>query len=141
MKIEDQVCSLELAKRLRALGVKQESQWYYRRHKERENPEYERIYPPSLIPIDYPLDTRDGDYYLPGEYDISAFTVAELGEKLSLAHYSFRSGNVWDESRWECSYGNSNSHIANTEADARAKLLIYLIENELIKQAEGEANK
>jgi len=29
MKLEDQVCSLELAKRLKDLGMKQESLWYW----------------------------------------------------------------------------------------------------------------
>ena len=29
MKLEDQVCSLELSKRLKELGVKQDSLWYW----------------------------------------------------------------------------------------------------------------
>jgi len=29
MRLKDQVCSLELARKLKRLGVKQESLWYY----------------------------------------------------------------------------------------------------------------
>src|ERR1051325_10817319 len=69
MQLEQQVCSLELAKRLRELGVKQESYFYW--FFEEYNHE----------PVGWRIQTEEGDY--------SAFTVAELGEMLANANQGF----------------------------------------------------
>lgn len=69
MNIEDQVCSLELAKRLKELGVKQESLFTY------FNIDGEgkyHIYFCECLP-------EEGEY---AGKPIAAFTVAELGEML-----------------------------------------------------------
>ena len=71
MKLEDQVCSLELAQRLKELGVKQESLWVWR--------EYGH---------GFELELRDEDTF--GEMT-AAFTVAELGEIMGEAP-AFKSG-------------------------------------------------
>jgi len=65
MKIEEQVTSLKLSKRLKALGVKQESIFYWRKT--------------SLG--DYEATDRS-NVYMPKDTFYSAFTVAELGELL-----------------------------------------------------------
>ena len=62
MKLENQVCSLELSKRLKELGVKQDSLWGYLDHGDLN---FYPVLNSELI-------------YLKAEY--SAFTVAELGE-------------------------------------------------------------
>ena len=64
----------------------------------------------------------------------SAFTVAELGEMLPNTVFSTKvRGDEW---LWRCENVNENGYIsssgANTEADARAKMLIHLLENKLI---------
>ena len=113
MKLEDQVCSLELSKKLKELGFKQESLWYW-------------INMPEGIQCD------EGCSYTPGwkitrvgtlSFETaSAYTVAELGEMLPKIYKSFKHGN-----KWTC---NAYMHIpaknGRTEANARAKMLIYL---------------
>jgi hypothetical protein len=120
MKLEDQVVSLELARKLKKLGVKQESLfcWMWQEDIER----YELV-------------------YLPGHHQVATFTVAELGEMLpSLIDckelttskigakwficYKDFEGMLWADDK--VSYFEED-----TEADARAKLLVYLIENNL----------
>lgn len=125
MKLEDQVCSLELAKRLKKLGVKQES--YFDWLHQRETNDF------AIFPS-YPSE--------PG-WDIkcSAFTVAELGEMLKQPYasdgsyfFSMQNGHGWCGYKhvggyWHDMEGRTQS---DTEADARAKMLIYLIENKLV---------
>ena len=115
MKLEDQVCSLELAKRLKALGVKQESAFYF--------------YGDGSVQFGKAMG-----------WTCSAFTVAELGEMLPVGYpflTSFRlpkDYGVGDmNGKWTMTRGGKVEVLADTEAEARAKMLIYLIENGLEK--------
>lgn len=154
MTLEQQVCSLELAKKLKELGVKQESLFWWKK-KGRKNSKNGYIY--ELIGENYP----DGggydncEHYSGDKKDISAFTVAELGEMLpkqieyKVSDYGDRAGyrsldlkcgKTIINDGWYVLY--SDPHPSNlvpvygtyetTEADARAKMLIYLLENKLI---------
>lgn len=105
MEIEKQVCSLELAKRLKELGVKQDSYFNW---------------------------VTNGEGWLithrqAFQVGCAAFTVAELGEMLPQCVYSYRAAdNIWD-----IDYKNfivPGRKANETEADKRAKMLIYLIE-------------
>lgn len=117
MNIESQVCSLELAKKLRELGVKQESYLYWK-----------------LDPFggsDEPYLVAYNSRYMTsaGEIIASAFTVAELGEMLPSYTKTWRWHDLDKGGReyWNC---ESEKHHAQenaaTEADARAKMLVYL---------------
>lgn len=132
MKLEHQVTSLEISKRLKELGVKYESlfDWY---------------------------DVGNDVYYLGSNTDaannakdysnstaigyeqriISAFTCAELGEMLPLTINGvymsiFREKGL---ESWDVAYGTFDKQNiweqAETLADAMGKMLIYLIENGL----------
>ena len=111
MELEKQVVSLELAKRLKELGVKQESafywaHWYDGLTQLQTRDQKER---PALL-------TPHG-----GREFISAFTVAELGMMIPGDYIlPYREGS---HSAWVA----PNRERALTEADARAKFLIYLI--------------
>lgn len=132
MKLENQVVSLELAKRLKELGVKQESVFGY----------------------------INGQLYLDGEKQptkhsdncVAAFTVAELGEmlpkaikKLSVQGVPQKSDYYLDiswsdhDQKWRYTYSNPTYNACvdmwfeATEADARAKMLIFLLENKHIE--------
>lgn len=128
MSIESHVTSLELSNRLKELGVSQESYAHW-------------VKLPSCDPF-LTIHREDpiGDEYT------SAFLASELGEMLPEAcllegttqvvlHCSKYSGG------WRVSYqsnkfrGKRAVNVAqhgNTEADARAKLLIHLIEKGII---------
>jgi hypothetical protein len=129
--LEQQVCSRELAKRLEELGVRQESVFWW---------------------VDRTLTYTGGrasHAQLKG--GVAAFTVAELGEMLPdditipskngkprahthwlrFGRYRVAGNRFW------CAYpgGSARTNLeerAHTEADARAKILIYLLENHLI---------
>ena len=73
-----------------------------------------------------------GDLY--ADFDpVSAFTIAELGEMLPNTFGTYKSENGWNVCEVE------NGELKNiwalggdTEADARGKMLCYLLENKLI---------
>lgn len=128
MKIEDQVVSIELAVRLMELGVKQGGEFYW----------WQRLMPDASL--DYPstprlcrrgqITTRDGGKVA------DAFSVAELGELLPIRVNGtiLVIGHLHDG--WTLQYRLHNSIVHEIrdpkEADARAKLLIYLLENKLV---------
>lgn len=132
MDLEQQVCSLKPAQRLKELGVKQDSLFYWDSHA---------------------IDKSQDGYGITSDGEFSAFTVAELGEMLpsnisieeKILYLSFsKFGNSFD-----CNYiykhviSNNNMMVERyfniisinsiTEVDARAKMLIYLLENNLMK--------
>ena len=135
MKIEDQVCSLELAKKLKELGVKQESLFYWSK---------------LSIQNEYNLELRTNIFnqeiiFADCTDYISAFSVGELGEFLpkelrinNMSYYYTQMTDITGKI-WICFYRNSLCELKDAEGtdeievNARAKILIYLIENNLIK--------
>ena len=118
MRLEDQVVSLELAKKLKELGVKQESLFYYL-----------PMYDGTHHILFYRELTHSINYY------ISAFTVAELGEMLPDYIELTKVKNIHLATIYSEDNGTENnvSVIDDTEANSRAKMLIYLIEQGLYK--------
>jgi hypothetical protein len=122
MKLKEQVCSLGLAQKLKELGVKQESLHYWLLDSTHKN---------YFIVGDYYIDWKC-EFYIQNSY--SAFTVAELGEVLLATgcHFTF-SGNTSVIEIWCCHRynGNVSTKVVNdiSEADCRAKMLIWCIEN------------
>jgi hypothetical protein len=125
MTLEQQVTSLELSKRLKELGVERESLFFWRA-------------------VGTKHDSWEISYFSPGPLELeptSAFTVAELGEMLPI-----KVGDLYHEIEtthegtgdWICRVvyvvtGKSTERFkADHEADSRAKMLIYLLENKLI---------
>lgn len=137
MKLEDQVVSLELAKKLKELGVKQESVFYW--IDECKNGDWE-------IAFEDEWDTVSGEWgdgsVLKDHPHFSAYTVAELGEILPLyliLPYTLGRDKQYNlkiekyANGWNVSYGRwGEPRNTDTEANARAKMVIYLKENKLI---------
>lgn len=135
MKLEDQVCSIELAKRLKELDVKQDAlySWIQRGDTPKD-------WSASFLQESERAMTKD---YVSSGW-CSAFTVAELGEMLPHHTPSMKDGQGYSCSTL-CSEDGDATHwdsienfdpetiFGGTEADARAKMLIYLIENKLVK--------
>jgi hypothetical protein len=125
MTLEEQVTSLELSKRLHALGATQKSVFYWVENKQGDA--HPLIVGPNAV------DIPDANFY-------SAFTVAELG---ALMPYSFVSERR-ASSRWECGQryrmeveGSAPRHpfadisevfFGDTEVEVRAKMLIFVLE-------------
>ena len=127
LKLKDQVCSFELAKRLKDLGVEQKSLffWNYDDFGSSENLENSNF---------------KGWIDNPNWRKASAFTVAELGEMLPEGYQTYRLGYKWfndaksqDEMGW-VSKPELIFDAFETEADARAKILIHLIETGKLKK-------
>ena len=157
MKLSDQVCNLELAKRLKELGVKQESLFYWSNcciGYKYEDLACSYVYEKEKIGVEYKNDVPEDDFFGSDDDDIevgdkkvySAFTVAELGEMLPKIVEGIQKYLKYSEWYLRIEYGNcwrvgyisknkkSDIFISDdTEANARAKMLIYLLEQELLK--------
>jgi len=118
MKLEDQVTSLRLSKKLKELGVKQLSLFCWCKGGTRN----------------YVI--REFEFKVFYEKWCSAFTVAELGEMIpagmTLKTFYPETENAW-VGFWDEKEKIDKIFYGNTEADARAKMLCYLLENKLIK--------
>lgn len=133
MKIEYQVCSLELSKRLKELNVSQESLFYHS-----PNPTNEGGYHINLSPF---IVNKENCY--------SAYTVAELGEMLP-SYYKSADNSVWLYHSGKSMKNNfyfvkyrAKSRVEiikydKNEANARSLMLIYLLENGLIENANNK---
>lgn len=129
MQLEKQVVSLELAKILKELGVEQKSLFWWASMMRGDEEES------VLVNVETLTRMYKGEY---GWVWLSAFTVAELGEMLPwdiVIHRDINKG-------WHITFqanGLAEKDILfsedSTEADARAKMLIYLLEQGLIKDS------
>jgi hypothetical protein len=123
MTLEQQVCSLELAKRLKELGVKQESLFHWDPIWGVSDVEEWQLLKRVDIPSLY-AKTPDENY--------SAFTVAEFGEMLPMMEENWQNARYKDGKWFITNYVNTiPAAEADTEADARATTLVYLLENKL----------
>lgn len=145
MKIEDQVCSLELSKKLLALGVKQDSYFFWVEFRNESSPKehWKNVYAEI---IDYnELEDYEERSYLKDLKKYSAFTVAELGAILPgwispdsgsgserIINFS-KSENIYCVSILNPNKVFFPRFISEKEADARATMLIYLKEKGYIK--------
>ena len=147
MKLEQQVTSLEISKRLKELGVKQESLFYFKKDWYDPNPPTRETAVRWVLRCSY---QEMSGQKVSVEERISAFTVAELGEmlpktikkqfnKYTKSKLDYYLSISWSEvdKKWRYAYVNSRENIclemffADTESDARGKMLIYLLENNL----------
>jgi hypothetical protein len=124
MQLEKQVCNLELAEKLNTLGVRQESLYHWQPwiYDHEEHPQQSKMVVVAEGAEDW---SDDGESY-------SAFTVTELGEMLPKTVVSTKTLDFDKGEQWHCYSKDYDTFFYGTEADARAKMLIYLLENGLI---------
>ncbi len=160
MNLENQVCSLELAKKLKELGVKQESLFYWFKTFMSEDDYMLHVIHHYHLEVDRKIFFN----HFPDNY--SAFTVAELGNMLpdrvdtgknepfnnyfismrigqlvinpNLNHERNHFINYYCDTQKADDYPFGQAKLVNpmydsNEANARAKMLIYLLENKLIE--------
>lgn len=147
MKLQDQVTNLEISKKLKELGVKQESLFWWWRDKRDGMPQLDGA-------VTHPINTATISESEGYEVLYSAFTVAELGEMLKPIKDVNKNEFVFSTTRdeiglWAASGFSSYSESwefedkkytehelffddIDTEANARGKMLIYLLEQKLI---------
>ena len=132
ISLENQVTSLELSKRLKELGVKQDSAFAWYRHSDSAG--HEHIYCEyRLLQASWDAQSTYHDGYAKLPIEIcSAFTVAEHGIALPRSIRSYRDTNAKEEF-WVCKLPYKKTEYADTEANARAQMRIWLIENKLVE--------
>ncbi len=121
--MEKYCCSLELAKKLKELGVKQESEFYW--------------FKPNFGG-GFELITKEVKNKISYSEVYSAFIVGELGE-IVLKPSNIEWKVFWNKNRCMIYPAGTlgftmelSTFVADTEVNARAKMWIYLIESELI---------
>lgn len=143
MKLHEQVCTKEQSRRLAQLGIKQESEFYYTGTYGLKH---------VSAPASWGMEETIGEYVseninYPAYEIFSAFTVAELGELLP--------ERVLDDGKWQfidcehfkstlgyrCWISSARTQYAlqdnyKTEAEARAAMIIYLLENGLLNNTD-----
>lgn len=123
MTLEKQVSSRGPSKRLCELGVRQGSLFYW-------------IGPcQSHGMIEWAIRDKEKADSWNQNVVYSAFTVAELGEVLPQGYFTVRDDgkSAGTPPLWCCrTWKEGQLKLADTEADARAKMLIYLLEHKLI---------
>lgn len=124
------VCSLELSKRLKELGVKQESYFYWWQCEEYYCSDEKCKYRHGGI------ETSEADNL----ENYSAFTASELGELLPIKlNEKYLLQRRCARNGWWIYYSNcnkeddKNAYWSANEANARAKMLIHLLENNLME--------
>ena len=125
MELKDQVVSLEYAKKLKELGIEQISLFW--RHRSWNNEK-------KIENVPYILYQPDNTSYAT---DYSTFTVAELGKLLIETTNKIDCGDCCYDHSFEnekptLSWADNHYVIGENEADVRAKMLIYLLENKLL---------
>jgi hypothetical protein len=122
LTLEQQVCSLESAKKLKKLGVPQNSLFSFGKYLTREG---------------YGLSLTSKWEAVGEPFIYAAFTVAELGyllpENIDCWKQVYNSDN---QIEWRCIYHKGRIVWDINEAEARAKMLIWLLENNLINLKE-----
>ena len=135
MKLENQVVSLELAKKMKELGFEQESLYNWC-----EQFSWGARKPLGTFVL---TDSKERIYKDQEKTLIHAYTVAELGKMLPNGFITYSFIDMEGATQWICEdsrgYGkrmgkNLTTHTEQeyTEADARAKMLIYLKEKNLL---------
>lgn len=128
MKLEEQVCTLEQAKRLKELGVKQDSFWYWGKGFFYKGEYNQRLFAINELRKYYPGEAIQEGF-------TSAFTVAELGElyRQKMPNHFITVAYYFDIDK-DCNDGivingeMSVQYRGKTEAEARANLLIHILE-------------
>ncbi len=122
MNLSAQVCSLELAKRLKELGVKQESLFRW------QNPFNDNSWEATALKKEY-IEKNN-----PNPENYAAFTSAEISNLLPIL-INRKQLNITKEldNIWVVYYEHPIYWKSNSLADALALMIFYLIDNGLME--------
>lgn len=120
MKLEEQVASLELSKELKEAGYEQEGLWWWG-----------QSYWGDGTMLRWDCVDKKTIETVPFDKGWVAPTVAELGERLPVYFHSFLGDGMW-----HCYKAGAEKtvekQVANTEANTRAKMWLYLKKEKLL---------
>lgn len=134
MKLEDQVCTLESARRLKELGVPQDSLFYWVHVKEPKNPMESKLdYWTIILKPNYPVSS--------GWY--SAFNAGEILQRLPYTIDGNKLRIVRGESQvFHIGYGlPKDSLMDNSLVEGLARMEIMWLENKLGGRFRNENHK
>lgn len=134
MNLEDIVCSLELAIKLKELKVNQDSLFYHVQGIWNETGDVVDKIVTDKYTVDKMSETKRIEGMSTNNY--SAFTLSELAEMLPDFFSSYKDDNkyymAWNDKKWKL-LGKFKSG-EDKASDAMAKMLIHLLENQLIER-------
>lgn len=134
MTLDKQVSNLKLSKKLKELGVKQESVFYYKKILTSDKK-------PSVIYCDRVEASIAESMTSYHKNFCSAFTVAELGIRAKGITYKILEDGIYraeldmsfySDRKWSPQDTAKETFDDKNEANCRAKLRIYLLKNKLI---------
>jgi len=131
MEISKQACSLSLSKQLKEAGYPQEGLWWWNTHYDaghwlhRFGDGFDEMMVISSDKRNFMLKNYDIKAYRTYR-EYSAPTVAELGERLPRGLKFYKEGRINKGTIYFCSKGEFTIIEADTEADCRAKMWLYL---------------
>lgn len=136
MNLEQQVINIDLAKKLKELGIKQDSlyNWIvldkahvlYSIHKITSHQEELKQKENGILIVEKNYHEKLSDEFI----HYSAFTATELGELLKMGYPDKKVWTYWNGEYWQ-SWAHDCNLYADKEADMRAMMLIDLIEKKL----------
>ncbi|HEB13552.1 MAG TPA: hypothetical protein ENI13_01075 [candidate division CPR3 bacterium] len=120
MILEQQLTILETSKKLKELGVKQESMFYWKQ--DLNGVSWILVYVSYIARLKNEVKANPDIW-------ISAFTVTELGEimKDKIEPFPPMYDSSMENWNWQ------DEVIADTEAEVRGRMLVFLLENKLIE--------
>jgi len=130
MSIENLVTSLELSKKLKEAGVPQRSVFYWEcEYKNSKLIAKKIVYKYEIVPDIVPTEMKIR--YGNEVFYYSAYLAGELGELLP-------SGTkLWRRNFWFCeTFGGSKLIFTDLEAEARGRMLLWLIKNKYVRVEE-----
>ena len=159
MNIEDQVCSLELSKKLKELDITQESYFYHHFYKKNRDDEfidhiicsekidefddgkwklkiYSAFTASELLEIlpKYVIDSNREEPFNYFKYQISKFTIYENGEFQEVYLISYICDTYQINQNYNVCFPNIlQKTYSENLCNAIANMIIYLIENNLFK--------
>lgn len=143
LELKDSVVTLETAKRLRELGVRQDSQFF---HINRLDTDY--IYNDEWFVVSFSKKNEIKEEFESSSDNVKYYAAPnsdEMGRLLPEQYHTKKCNSIYNIN-WYCFLAENSCHLQldlmgmESEAEARGLLLIYLLEQKLVTADEINKN-